>query len=85
MTEARTALLQWLSALQRKTQEYDLYGCRRNQGKGYAVKTGMLKASGKLRLFADADGATPIMELAELKKAIETGADVAVGSRALRG
>jgi dolichyl-phosphate beta-glucosyltransferase len=55
-----------------------------NQGKGYAVKTGMLKASGMLRLFTDADGATPIMELAGLKKAIEAGADAAVGSRALQ-
>jgi dolichyl-phosphate beta-glucosyltransferase len=55
-----------------------------NRGKGYAVKTGMLKACGKLRLFADADGATPISELAGLKKAIEAGADVAVASRALR-
>ena len=55
-----------------------------NQGKGYAVKTGMLSASGMLRLFTDADGATPITELTGLKKAIEAGADVAVGSRALR-
>lgn len=54
-----------------------------NRGKGYAVKTGMLKACGKLRLFADADGATPITELAGLKKAIEVGADAAVASRAL--
>jgi dolichyl-phosphate beta-glucosyltransferase len=55
-----------------------------NQGKGYAVKTGMLKARGLLRLFTDADGATPISELAGLIKTIEAGADVAVGSRALR-
>jgi len=55
-----------------------------NQGKGYAVKTGMLSANGMLRLFTDADGATPITELPGLKKAIEAGADVAVGSRALR-
>jgi len=55
-----------------------------NKGKGYAVKTGMLKACGTLRLFTDADGATPITEMAQLKKAIEAGADAAVGSRALR-
>jgi len=55
-----------------------------NQGKGYAVRTGMLQASGTLRLFADADGATPITELKQLRKAIDTGADIAIASRALR-
>jgi dolichyl-phosphate beta-glucosyltransferase len=44
----------------------------------------MLQASGKLRLFSDADGATPIMELERLRKAIDRGADVAIASRALR-
>lgn len=56
----------------------------RNRGKGYAVRTGMLEASGRLRLFADADGATPITELERLQKAVDTGADVAIASRALR-
>ncbi len=56
----------------------------RNRGKGHAVKTGMLEAAGKLRLFADADGATPIKEVERLTRAVEAGADVAVGSRALR-
>ncbi len=56
----------------------------RNRGKGQAVKTGMLTATGKLRLFADADGATPIAEVERLKKAVDCGADVAIGSRALR-
>ena len=55
----------------------------RNRGKGYAVRTGMLEASGRLRLFTDADGATPIRELERLQIAIDTGADVAIASRAL--
>ncbi len=56
----------------------------RNRGKGFAVKTGMLAARGALRLFTDADGATPIGELERLRKAVEVGADVAVASRAMR-
>ena len=56
----------------------------RNRGKGYAVKTGMLAAKGGLRLFTDADGATPIGELCKLLPAIEAGADIAVASRALQ-
>ncbi|MBC8869823.1 MAG: glycosyltransferase family 2 protein [Planctomycetes bacterium] len=54
-----------------------------NQGKGAAVRTGMLMGRGELLLFADADGATPIAEEAKLRAAIEAGADVAVGSRLL--
>ncbi len=54
-----------------------------NQGKGAAVRTGMLMARGELLLFADADGATSITEEPKLRTAIEAGADVAVGSRLL--
>jgi len=55
----------------------------RNQGKGAAVRTGILAAQGQRVLFADADGATPIEEEARLAAAIQGGADVAVGSRLL--
>jgi dolichyl-phosphate beta-glucosyltransferase len=54
-----------------------------NQGKGAAVRAGMRRARGALRLFADADGATPFGELSRLLKAISAGADIAIGSRAL--
>lgn len=54
-----------------------------NQGKGAAVRTGMLAAGGALLLFADADGATPIEEEGRLAAAIRAGADLAVGSRLL--
>lgn len=56
----------------------------RNRGKGCAVRTGMLKAAGELRLFTDADGATPIREVERLEERIAQGADIAIGSRALR-
>jgi len=56
----------------------------RNRGKGYAVRTGMLEAAGELRLFADADGATPIREVQRLERRLAEGADIAIGSRALR-
>lgn len=54
----------------------------RNRGKGYAVKFGMANARGRLRLFDDADGSTPISEIERLESAIAAGADVAAGSRA---
>jgi dolichyl-phosphate beta-glucosyltransferase len=55
-----------------------------NHGKGYAVRTGVVNAIGRLVLFADADGATPIGEIERLESALESGVDIAVGSRALR-
>ncbi len=56
-----------------------------NRGKGAAVRRGMLAARGRWLLFADADGATPIEEEARLRRDLEAGADVAVGSRLVRG
>jgi dolichyl-phosphate beta-glucosyltransferase len=55
-----------------------------NHGKGYAVRSGVVNAVGRTILFADADGATPISELERLEAALNGGADIAVGSRALR-
>jgi dolichyl-phosphate beta-glucosyltransferase len=54
-----------------------------NQGKGQAVRSGVVNARGKLILFADADAATPLAEIESLEAALRAGADVAIGSRAL--
>jgi len=63
--------------------EIQLIQTARRRGKGAAVRQGMQAAVGRLQLFADADGATPIQELARLEEALANGADVAIGSRAL--
>jgi dolichyl-phosphate beta-glucosyltransferase len=55
----------------------------KNFGKGHAVKSGVLNARGQKILFADADGATPISELKRLEEAIDSGAQIAIGSRAM--
>jgi dolichyl-phosphate beta-glucosyltransferase len=52
-----------------------------NQGKGHAVRQGMLAALGDVVLFNDADGSSPIAEVARLHQAIKNGADIAIGSR----
>ena len=52
-----------------------------NQGKGYAVRNGVLNARGQVILFTDADMSSPITEAAKLIAALEQGADVAIGSR----
>ena len=72
-----------VEALLASTPEIRLLRNPRRQGKGAAVRQGMREAVGRLQLFADADGATPIQELAQLEQALTAGADLAIGSRAL--
>jgi dolichyl-phosphate beta-glucosyltransferase len=52
-----------------------------NCGKGHAVKTGMLAATGAFRVYYDADGSTPIEEVEKLWPRFEDGASVVIGSR----
>jgi dolichyl-phosphate beta-glucosyltransferase len=55
-----------------------------NRGKGAAVRAGVLAAKGDEVLFSDADLATPIEELDNLRAAMKRdGADLAIASRAL--
>lgn len=56
----------------------------KNQGKGCAVKIGMLSAKKKLALFCDADLSTPIEELSRFMKFIDKY-DIIVGSRVISG
>src|SRR5262245_2878022 len=53
---------------------------RPNRGKGCAVRTGMLQASGARRLFADAGLCVPFVETAKALALIDAGADVVIGS-----
>jgi len=55
-----------------------------NQGKGYSVRHGMLKARGEVVVFSDADLSSPIEEMPKLLAALANGADIAIGSRWLR-
>jgi len=55
-----------------------------NRGKGYAVRTGMLAAQGDIILFSDADLSTPMEALDKVKRVLDQGYDLAIGSRALK-
>jgi dolichyl-phosphate beta-glucosyltransferase len=57
-----------------------------NEGKGSAVRRGMLAARGSYVLFDDADNSTPIEEVSKVLHKLDTeGYNVAVGSRAADG
>jgi len=70
-----------VAQVSRRCPEVRLIRLAQNHGKGYAVRTGMVNARGARVLLADADGATPIAELARLEAALTAGAAIAVGSR----
>lgn len=50
-------------------------------GKGYAVRTGVLAARGEFVLFSDADLAVPMEEWEKLRRYLNQGYDVVIGSR----
>ena len=53
----------------------------RNRGKGAAIRTGVLAASGRYVFFVDADLATPVEESLKLLDELKRGAPVVAGSR----
>jgi dolichyl-phosphate beta-glucosyltransferase len=65
--------------------QLSVHALARNQGKGAAVRAGMLRARGDVRLFSDADLSTPIEELPRLRERLGGSCTVAIGSRAVAG
>jgi dolichyl-phosphate beta-glucosyltransferase len=55
-----------------------------NRGKGHAIKTGMLVATGKYQLFTDIDLSTPLEQFHEFLPYLEEN-DVIMGSRKIEG
>lgn len=72
------------AARKTKNDKTKIISYGRNKGKGYAVKTGMLKADGDYLLFSDADLSTPIEELDKFLKQMKHH-DIVIGSRAVKG
>jgi dolichyl-phosphate beta-glucosyltransferase len=57
----------------------------RNRGKGAAFAAGVRRAHGDYVLLADVDLSTPLTELPKLSAATDAGADIAIGSRNVKG
>jgi len=71
-------------AYAKKTRIIRLLSNPGNRGKGFSVRNGVLNAAGDIVLFTDADLSAPIEEATKLLDAIDSGADIAIGSRWLR-
>jgi dolichyl-phosphate beta-glucosyltransferase len=57
---------------------------QKNQGKGYAVRHGLLIARGQYRLFTDVDLAYDLEDVERIADALRAGADMAIASRTHR-
>ena len=68
----------------REDYRFKLISYRENRGKGYAVRQGVLGASGRRILFFDIDLATPLTEFKHLIRFITPDDHVVIGSRLLK-
>lgn len=62
-----------------------LLAYKKNQGKGFSVKEGMLKAKGKYRIFTDADNSTSIEQIEKMWPYFQEDFDIVIGSRDVKG
>ncbi len=72
-----------VDVLSKYINDIKLVRLAKNQGKGAAVRAGMLSAQGNYKIFSDADLSTPIYEIEKLLEKLEGGADICIGSRAV--
>jgi len=78
---SRDETAQIISGFAAQNPELRLLSNPGNQGKGYAVRNGILSSRGEYLLFTDADLSSPLSEAPKLFAALDAGADVAIGSR----
>lgn len=67
--------------LSEKYRFVSLISLQKNSGKAVAVKTGVLQSTGEIVLITDADLSTPIEELLNLNRILDTGVDIVYASR----
>ncbi len=58
---------------------------KKNHGKGWVVKQGMLAAKGKYRIYSDADNAVSIDQIEAFWPYLGKGYDVIIGSIEIKG
>jgi len=66
-------------------QNLRVTGYKKNKGKGYAVRFGMLEARGEYRLLTDADNSTSIDHIEKMWPEFDRGYDAIIASRDIEG
>ena len=58
-----------------------LVNSKRNRGKGYSIKQGMIQSTGEVRVFMDADLPFSLVVIKKIFKRIMNGSDIVIGDR----
>jgi dolichyl-phosphate beta-glucosyltransferase len=74
-----------VESLKFKIKNLKLIDNKKNNGKGFVVKQGMLEAQGEYRLFTDADNSTSIDQIEKMWIEFKNGYDIVIGSRDVKG
>jgi dolichyl-phosphate beta-glucosyltransferase len=79
---SRDHTLAILLQMESRYSELSVFTQHPNRGKGYSVKKGMLKATGKKVIFMDSDLATPLTEIPRIIEVMDKNKlDVVIGTR----
>ncbi len=84
-TDATTEVAEKAAASMPEKVQLRVLTHHQNQGKGAAVKTGCLAASGRYVVFTDVDLASPLEDCEGIIKALSESADVVAGTRVQPG
>jgi len=58
---------------------------KKNHGKGYVTRQGLLESKGKYRIFTDADNSTSINQIEKMWTEFKNGYEIVIGSRDVKG
>jgi dolichyl-phosphate beta-glucosyltransferase len=71
--------------LKSKIKNLRLIDSKKNRGKGFVVRQGMLEVKGEYRIFTDADNSTSIDQVEKIWPEFKKGYDIVIGSRDVEG
>lgn len=80
-TDKTKSIISNFKSKMKKKLNVTLVSYEQNQGKGYAIKQGMLKSNSDYTLFFDADMSTPLVEIKKMMPFMEKNIDVIIGTR----
>jgi dolichyl-phosphate beta-glucosyltransferase len=81
---SKDGTVELVNNLKEKVKNLRVIDNKKNHGKGYVVRQGIMEAKGKYRLFMDADNATSVDQVKNLLPFFQEGYDVVIGNRDLK-